>query len=83
LSAPGDETEAKTFDKTLDVAEARPLKLLGPHNERELLNAEAMIEGGLCLFIWISAEGLERAEPKACGAINLTFELPSNVAVGV
>ena len=42
LSALGDETEAEA----LDVAEARFLKLLDPHTERELPNAEAIIEGG-------------------------------------
>jgi hypothetical protein len=79
LSAPGDETEAKA----LSVFEARLLKLLDPHTERELPNAEAIVEGGLFLFIRISAEGLERVEPKACGAINLTFDLLSNGDVGV
>jgi hypothetical protein len=79
LSAPGDETEAKK----LDVIEARLLKLLDLHTERELPNAEAIVEGRFFLFIRISAEGLERVEPKACDPINLTFELPSNDAVGV
>jgi hypothetical protein len=79
LSAPDDETEAKT----LCVAEARLLKLLDPHTEIELPNAEAIVEGGFRLCIRISAEGLERVEPKACGAINLNFELPNNGAVGV
>jgi hypothetical protein len=41
LSAPGNETEAKT----LDVVEARILKLLDPHTEREPPNAEAIVEG--------------------------------------
>jgi hypothetical protein len=79
LSAPGDETEAKT----LDVVEARHLKVLDPHTEREFPNAEAIVERVLCFFIRILAEGLERVEPSACGAINLTFELPSDGAVGV
>ena len=79
LSAPDDEMEAKT----LCVAEARLLKLLDPHTEKELPNAEAIVEGGFCVFIRISAEGLERVEPKACDAIHLNFELPSNGAVGV
>jgi hypothetical protein len=83
MSAPGDETEAET----LDVVEARLLKLLDPHTERELPcdipNAEVIVEGGFCIFIRILAEGLERIEPKACGAINLNLELPSNGAVGV
>ena len=79
MSALGDEAEAKT----LDVVEARLLKLLDPHTERELPNAEAIVEGRFCLFIRISAEGLGRVEPKVCGAINLTFELPSDGAVGV
>ena len=48
-----------------------------------LPNAEAIVDGRFCLFIRISAEGLERVEPEAYGAINLTFELPSNGAVGV
>jgi hypothetical protein len=82
LSALGDETEAKT----LDVVETRLLNLLDPHTKRELPNAEAIVEGIICLFIRVSVEGLggvERAEPKACGAINLTFELQSYSAVGV
>jgi hypothetical protein len=79
LSALGDEAEAKT----LDVVEARLLKLLDPHTERELPNAEAIVEGVLCFFIRIPAEGLGRVEPKACDAINLTLELPSNGTVGV
>jgi hypothetical protein len=56
---------------------------LDPHTDRDLPNAEAIVEGRFCLFIRISAEGLGRVEPKVCGAINLTFELPSNGAVGV
>jgi hypothetical protein len=47
LSAPGNETEVET----IDVAEARLLKLLDPHTERELPNAEAIVAGGFCLFI--------------------------------
>jgi hypothetical protein len=38
--------------------------LFDPHTERELPNAEAIVEVRICLFIRISAEGLERAEPN-------------------
>jgi hypothetical protein len=51
LSAPVDETGAKT----LDAAEERLLNLMNPHTEREIPNAEAIKEGRFCLFIWISA----------------------------
>jgi hypothetical protein len=53
LSAPSDETEAKT----IGVVEARLLKLLDPQTKRGLPNAEAIVEGRSCLFIRISAEG--------------------------
>jgi hypothetical protein len=51
LSAPGDETKAET----LDVAEARLMRLLDPHTESELPNAKAIVEGRFSLFIRISA----------------------------
>jgi hypothetical protein len=79
LSAPGDEKKLGA----LDVVEERLLKLLDPRTEREFPNAEAIVKGGLSLFIRITAERLEGAEPKARGAINLAFELLRNGAVGV
>jgi hypothetical protein len=42
----------------LNVAEARLMKLMDPHTERELPNAEAIVEGGLCLTIRITAVGI-------------------------
>jgi hypothetical protein len=56
FSAPGDETEAET----LGVVKAGLLKLFDPHTEKELPNAEAIVEARHCLFIRISAEGLGR-----------------------
>jgi hypothetical protein len=49
LSARADETEAEA----LDIAEECLLKHLDPHTERKLPNAEAISEGGFCLFIRI------------------------------
>jgi hypothetical protein len=42
----------------LDAVEARLMKLMDPHTERGLPNAEAILEGGLCLIIRITAVGI-------------------------